>query len=147
MQQHLTDDDTTFSFQIPSPFLYGYANYVYKDRPAVNQAWSEDRVIVEMRTYMLKPGSVTSWLRLYEMKGLDIHKRTLGNLLGYFYTEIGNINQIVHLWGYESFEDRTRRRAELSTNDEWRSFLDSAMPLLESQTVSLLNCAPFSPIR
>ncbi len=25
----------------------------------------------------------------------------LGNLVGYFTTEVGNVNEIVHIWGYE----------------------------------------------
>ncbi len=50
-----------------------------------------------MRTYSLKPGGVGEWLRLYEEKELPIHKEILGNLLGYFHTEIGNVNEIIHM--------------------------------------------------
>lgn len=40
--------------------------------------------------------------------------KTLGRLLGYFITEIGELNAVVHLWGYDSFEERARRRAALA---------------------------------
>lgn len=104
-------------------------------------------MIVEMRTYSLKPGGVGEWLRLYEEKGLPIHKEILGNLLGYFHTEIGNVNEVIHMWGYESFEDRQQRRARLSKNANWQAFLAQALPLIQTQQIKLLNCTTFSPIR
>lgn len=104
-------------------------------------------MIVEMRTYTLKPGTVAEYLKLYEEKALHVHREILGNLIGYFTTEIGDINQVVHLWGYASFEDRQQRRAKLAANEEWRSFLRLALPYFEKQENKLLNCASFSPIR
>jgi hypothetical protein len=35
-------------------------------------------MIVEMRTYSLKSGSLGEWLRLYEERGLPVHKQILG---------------------------------------------------------------------
>ena len=104
-------------------------------------------MLVEMRTYTLKPGSIATYLKLYEEKGMRVHREILGNLIGYFTTEIGDINQVVHLWGYASFEDRQLRRARLATNEEWQAFLKAAQPYFEKQENKLLNCASFSPIQ
>lgn len=104
-------------------------------------------MIVEMRTYTLKPGSAAAYLKTYEEKGLEVHRRILGNLIGYFSTEIGNINQVVHLWGYDSFEDRQRRRAELVKNSEWQAFLELALPYFVNQEIKLLTGTRFSPIQ
>lgn len=104
-------------------------------------------MIVEMRTYSLVPGSTGAWLRLYEAKGLPIHREILGNLLGYFSTEIGDVNEVIHMWGYASFDDRQQRRARLSQSADWGVFLAEALPLIRTQQIKLLNCAPFSPIR
>lgn len=104
-------------------------------------------MIVEMRTYTLVPGSVPKFLKAYEERGLAVHTKILGRLLGYFTTEIGDINQLVHLWGYDDFDDRKRRRALLQQNDEWQSFLTSALPYLLKQEIRLLTGTSFSPIR
>ena len=104
-------------------------------------------MIIEMRTYTLKPGSAAAYLKLYEERGLAVHKRVLGNLIGYFSTEIGDINQVIHLWGYESFEDRQRRRAKLAREEPWLEFLQLALPYFVSQETKLLNGTAFSPIR
>lgn len=104
-------------------------------------------MIVEMRTYTLKPGSAAAYVKLYEEKGLEVHRRLLGNLIGYFTTEVGNINQIVHLWGYDSFEDRQRRRKELAANETWQAFLQLALPYFVDQDIRLMYGTSFSPIR
>jgi hypothetical protein len=104
-------------------------------------------MIIEMRTYTLKAGSTAAYLKLYEDKALEVHRRTLGNLIGYFSTEVGNINQVIHLWGYDSFEDRQRRRAELAKDEAWQEFLQFAFPYFVSQETKLLNGTSFSPIR
>lgn len=108
---------------------------------------TEKSMIVEMRTYSLKPGALGEWLSLYEQTGLAIHKEILGHLIGYFHTEIGDINEVIHIWGYATFEDRQQRRARLNANADWRAFLLQAVPMISSQNIKLLNCARFSPIR
>ena len=64
-------------------------------------------MIVEERCYTVKPGTVHVYYQDYDPRGLKIQTRILGNLIGYFHTEIGELNQIVHLWGYE-FAGRAR---------------------------------------
>ena len=76
-------------------------------------------MIVEERCYTLKPGTVQVYYRDYDPRGLEIQKRILGNLIGYFHTEIGELNQIVHLWGYDSLAERERRRALLAADPAW----------------------------
>ena len=104
-------------------------------------------MIIEMRTYSLVPGTVGKWLELYEAQGLRIHTEILGRLVGYFTNEFGDTNEIIHLWGYESLEDRERRRARLNANADWKSFLDAALPLIRSQQIRILKGTAFSPIR
>ena len=69
------------------------------------------------------------------------------NLIGYFTAETGQLNQLVHIWGYASFEDRLRRRAELLLKTDWTAFLAQIMPMLQSQESKILNPTSFSPIR
>ena len=104
-------------------------------------------MIVEQRIYKLHPGKVPEFLRLYETNGLEVHRRILGNLIGYFTTATGKLNQVVHLWGFESFDDRARRRAELVANPEWQACVVTLTPLLIEQDSWLLSPTSFSPLR
>ena len=83
----------------------------------------------------------------YQERGLAIQLEVLGNLLGYFWTEIGPLNQTVNLWGYSSFEERQRRRAVLMQRPEWLEFVKETSHLILAQETRLLIPAPFSPIR
>jgi hypothetical protein len=102
-------------------------------------------MIVEMRTYTLHPGQVANYLRLYAAEGLATQTRILGRLIGYYSTEIGNVNQVVHLWGYDSFEERMKRRAALFTDPAWLTYIPKITPMIVTQESKILNPAPFSP--
>ena len=67
-------------------------------------------MIVEERVYRLHAKKVPEFLRIYEEYGFSVHTKILGNLIGYFTTDVGHLNQVVHLWGYKSHDDRARRR-------------------------------------
>jgi NIPSNAP len=101
-------------------------------------------VIVEMREYTLHAGKVPEYLRLYEREGLDIQREILGHMVGYYATEVGpSVNQVVHLWAYDSFEDRVRRRAKLGEHPEWQAYVQKIRPLLVSQCNRLMRPAAF----
>ena len=54
-------------------------------------------MIVEHRTYQLKPGKVTAYFECYQQTGMAIQLDYLLQPLGYYCTEIGPLNQIIHL--------------------------------------------------
>lgn len=103
-------------------------------------------MIVEQRTYRFRPGGIADFMRLYQAGPLALQTRILGNMLGYFVTEIGPLNETVHLWGYDGLDERARRRAALMAEPDWRAFLGQVLPLIESQHSRILLPAPFSPI-
>ena len=104
-------------------------------------------MIVEQRTYTLHPGALPELLETYEREGMAVHRQILGNLIGYFYTEIGPLNQIVHLWGYDSLDDRARRRTELAGNEQWQAYIKKGVKFFQTQESKILVPASFSPIK
>lgn len=104
-------------------------------------------MIVEMRTYTIRVGAMPTFLRHYEQEGLPIIRPILGNLIGYFTSEIGELNQVVHLWGYADLQDRAARRATLNSNPDWLAFTPKILPLIERMQNTILQPTAFSPIR
>jgi hypothetical protein len=105
-------------------------------------------MIVEERCYVLRmPHGPQDYLALYEAEGLAVQRSILGRLLGYFHTEVGGLNTMVHLWGYDGFDDRMKRRAALAADPAWQAYLARVRPMIESMSNRLLVPAPFSPIR
>jgi hypothetical protein len=104
-------------------------------------------VIVEQRDYHVITGKLNELVKLYEVEGIELQKGHLGNLLGVFTTDIGSLSTYTSIWGYESFADRERRRAQLQGDDNWKAFLDKIQPLIHTQQNRILIPTSFSPIR
>ena len=102
-------------------------------------------MLVEERTYTCHCGKARQYVKMYEAEGLAIQRPILGNLLGYFISEIGELNQVVHLWAYESLEDRAERRRTLLGNEAWKAYAAKVQPLVIKQEDRILVPAPFSP--
>lgn len=105
-------------------------------------------MIVDLRTYTMVPGRLKAFLELYEREGLPVQRRHQGQPLGYFVTEIGTQNQVVHLWAYESLSDREKRRAALDADPEWMAYRakSAAAGNVQLQENKILKSVPFSPI-
>jgi hypothetical protein len=104
-------------------------------------------MIIDERSYILHPGKVPEYFKLYEAEGLPVQRPILGNLIGYFQVEVGTLNQVVHLWGYDSMGERERRRAQLVVNPDWQAYLKKAMGLIVRMENRILTPAPFSPMK
>jgi hypothetical protein len=79
-------------------------------------------MIVDQRTYTIPVGLMRDFLSLYAAEGLPVQSEHLGPPMGYFTTEVGDINQVVHLWRYDSMADRERRRAALEADPRWLAY-------------------------
>ena len=97
----------------------------------------------EIRTYRLKNGAIPGYLKVVGEEGIEIQKKHLGHLFGYFLSEIGPINEIVHIWAYESLDDRSARRARLAADPAWQAFLPKIRDLIEVADNKIMNAAPF----
>jgi hypothetical protein len=102
-------------------------------------------MLVEMRTYVLKPGALPEFMHQMASEGIAIEQPVLGRLLGYYSVEIGSVNKVIHLWAYDSFEERQRRRGLLAATPEWTRFVPKVLPLIQDMQNELLRPAPFSP--
>jgi hypothetical protein len=104
-------------------------------------------VIYEQRTYTCHPGKLQEFIDTYEREGVDLQMQVLGNLVGYFTTEIGPLNQAIHIWAFDSFEVRLARRAELWSKPEWLDFAAKVNPMLSVTESKIMLPTKFSPLK
>jgi hypothetical protein len=107
-------------------------------------------MIYELRTYTLKQGSVPEVVKAASTVSREIRKDDYGKLEGYWVTEIGPLNQVMHLWSYKDLSERGRLRAELAKNSRWTSeYVPLIRPNLARQDIRLLNAvkAPVAPAK
>lgn len=100
----------------------------------------------EIRTYRLKNGAIPEYLKAVGEEGIAIQKKHLGALAGYFFSEIGPVNEIVHIWGFSSLDDRQARRARLAADPDWQAFLPRIRDLIVTAENKIMSPAAFSPL-
>ncbi len=104
-------------------------------------------MIIEMRTYLLKPAKLKKFLDIYNNEIRKTHVSILGNQIGFFYTEFGELNKVVHLYGYESYADRDRRRAILAKNKDFLNYLSKVEDIIVHMKNEILLPTDFSKIK
>ena len=74
-------------------------------------------MIYEIRTYTITPHKVPEVMNRFGEAYPDRAK--ISPMLGFFYTDIGPLNQVIHIWGYEDLAERDRVRAEAAKLPNW----------------------------
>jgi hypothetical protein len=83
-------------------------------------------MLVDHRTYTVRPGTLALQLALYERYGFEPQRRHLGDPVAYLVTESGDPNSYVHLWVYRDAADRVRRREALQADPAWSAYAEKA---------------------
>tara|TARA_B110000196_G_scaffold296352_1_gene286644 strand:+ start:967 stop:1587 length:621 start_codon:yes stop_codon:yes gene_type:complete len=96
-------------------------------------------MIYEVRTYVLKPGSVATFEENFA--AALPHREKYSKLGAFWHTEIGPLNQVIHVWPYESVEERNSVRAEAGKDPNWPPKNDPDMYV--SMNSEIFNPAPF----
>ncbi len=102
-------------------------------------------MLLDVRTYTCKPGTINAHLKLYEEHGFAPQSRCLGTPFAYMKTETGDPNEYVHIWAYENAGDREAKRAALWSDPEWLAYTKKSAELgaLIKQTNKLMTPVGF----
>ena len=97
-------------------------------------------MIYEIRTYTLKPRSMAAvekrWREAYPVR------ERYSPAAAVLKTEFGPLNEFIHIWAYDSIEERYRIRAEASKEAAWPPPIAE---FIENQKIEILNPFPFAP--
>lgn len=104
-------------------------------------------MIVEQRTYTMQPGKAGEWLAFYGERGLPVQQRLLGRLIGFFQSEIGTLNQVMHLWAYDDLAHREQCRARLAADPDWNAYLRESPKVILKMRNSFFTPVSFSPLK
>ena len=97
-------------------------------------------MIFEMRTYLMKPGSIPEVEKRWGA-GIDARAK-LSRFGGLWRSEVGTLNQIIHVWPYKDLNERGAIRAKAVETGVWPVKIQEFILEMESK---ILHPAPFSP--
>ena len=103
--------------------------------------------LYELRTYTLYVGKMAEAAKLYTEIGYPALDKGghAKRLVGYFVSDVGTINQLVHLWKFEDDADRRQHWKGVFADAEFMKFAMQFRPLVMSQEVKLLLPSAWGP--
>ncbi len=104
-------------------------------------------MIVDVRTYTLVPRKLATYVALFETHALPVMRRHGLELMGYYVSQIGPLNQVVHLWRYDSLADLERKRAARDADPAWGEYLALTEGMVMAQEDKIMRPTSFSPTR
>lgn len=101
--------------------------------------------IYEQRTYDVTVGQMAEVVRLYSTLGWPAMEAGgfAKHCVGYFISDTGELHQLVHLWRFDSDDDRRAFWKRLSEDADFLVFVKQLRPLLKAQSNKLLLAAPW----
>lgn len=99
--------------------------------------------IYELRRYNLQPGTLLEWSSEWNM--VMKSKIRSDQPVGGFYTDIGQLFTVYHLWSYSDLEDRVEKRnmAWNKGGDEWQRVVANTQLLCTNMESSILEVMDF----
>jgi len=97
-------------------------------------------MIIEVRTYTLRPGTLAEVEKRFgeALPNREKHSK----LAAFWHTEVGPLNQIVHVWPYDNFAHRAAVRTAAVMEPGWPP--DTREFIVNAQN-EVFHPAPFSP--
>jgi hypothetical protein len=109
-------------------------------KPPADSGW-----LYELRWYRSHPGRIGDWIR--EIKAIMPTREKYSKIVGLWQTEMGQLNEAVHLWAYRDLNERAAVRAKALADPDWQAYIGRSAPLLLQQNAVVLIPAPSSPMK
>lgn len=118
--------NTRLTRRIGFPLIDGSANLSYR------------KPVIDLRTYHIRFNQMPTFLRTTQEFALDVMVHHIGPPIGYYLNVAGNLQQITHLWGYDSMGDMETRRLARNADPDWQKYLDASDGIYERQETQVL---------
>ena len=106
---------------------------------------SGGRHVYELRTYTAHYQQLPDWLG--EFTGILPTRQQYSKIVGLWTTDVGPLNQAIHMWAYDDLNQRAEVRATVLKDPRWQEFLPRSTPLLAEMQSVILIPVPSSPLQ
>nr|CAB3264335.1 protein NipSnap homolog 1 [Phallusia mammillata] len=101
--------------------------------------------IYELRTYHLKPGTLLEWANNWA-RGIRARQQS-NEAVGGFFSEIGPLSVVHHLWAYKDLQHRKDTRQSAWEKPGWDDVVYYTVPLIQQMSSKILTPLPHSPLQ
>ncbi|XP_072044692.1 LOW QUALITY PROTEIN: protein NipSnap homolog 2-like [Amphiura filiformis] len=101
--------------------------------------------LYELRSYHLRPGTLIEWANNWA-KGIEARREGDENVAGFF-TQIGDLYLVHHLWAYKNLELRKQIRESSWRKPGWDECVAYTVPLIRKMDSRIMIPLPCSPMK
>lgn len=101
--------------------------------------------VYELRTYHLQPGKLLEWEQHWR-KGLEARRRYT-EPVGAWFSQIGQLHTVFHIWHYDSLESRKSTRDAAWQVETWSQTVAETVKLIDKMHAQVMTPLDFSPLR
>lgn len=101
--------------------------------------------IYELRSYQLIPGRLLEWENAWK-RGLEARRRFVEPAGGWF-SQVGRLHEVHHLWQYPNLAERKQTREQAWTVSGWSETVQETVKLAQSMQCSIMVPCPWSPLK
>ena len=105
------------------------------------------RPLVDHGIYTIRLRKMTEFLEVFDRLAMPILLETLGNPVGFYVSQVGPLNQFVHLWAYEDLADYERRCRARDTHPAFPAYLSASEHLIVAQETRLIRAVELASTR
>ena len=144
--QPLVESQKTWTMNSPA-FAPVYP--VVGDVPAdgTPEFMKKNKMVFDFRMYTFKPGAIPSYMAAVEEVAIPIRKRHGVKLAGWYYSDVGDLNQVTHIWAFDDLKHLKEAKEAVTTDPEWSgTYIPRVSGLLVAQNTYLMNTSEFGPV-
>ncbi len=106
-------------------------------------------MILDLRIYTTKPNRTAEFVAIYKEHAWPLQQKYLGRCVAWNTTIEGQLNQVVHIWAYDSQADREARRTAMAADPGWGVYLSTLAKadIMLTMENRILKPCDFSPLQ
>ena len=104
-------------------------------------------MIFDHRTYTIQPGKTNKYVKIFEEFAYPVAMKHGLNLVAYFVSKVGTLNQVVHIWSYNDMMEFETLREQRDADPEWTRYRQKIAGMIVAQEDKIMVGSNFSPIK
>ena len=98
-----------------------------------------DKAIVDLRVYTIRLRKMAEFIDVFDRLAMPVQIKYLGLPLGMYTGAVGQVNQLVHLWGFDDMGEFEAKHAARDKDPDWPAYLQASADLIVAQETRLIR--------
>ena len=104
-------------------------------------------MIYDYREYTLNPGATPEYMAAVREVALGIREKYGVKLAGWYYSDVGELNKVVHIWAFRDHKHMKEAKAQVTADPDWTGkYMPRVRDLIQSQKTYLMLSPDFAPV-